>query len=226
MPIRVLIADDHPVVRSGYRRLLSLEPDMDVVAECDTGEAAYQWLLDHSADVVVLDLSMPGRGGLDTLQRLRMRSPEIGVLIFSMHDTSTLVQQAFDFGATGYLSKRSAPEEFGHAVRKVAAGQRYLSADIASALACDTADLPHMQLSQREFILFQQLARGRAVKQLADDFNLSLKTVYNHQTSIYRKLGVDNAAQLMQYALQHGLLAHGAETPLAPPSVVPALTTK
>ncbi len=109
MPIRVLIADDHPVVRSGYRRLLSLEPDMDVVAECDTGEAVYQWLLDHSADVVVLDLSMPGRGGLDTLQRLRMRSPEIGVLIFSMHDTSTLVQQAFDFGATGYLSKRARP---------------------------------------------------------------------------------------------------------------------
>ncbi len=112
-------------------------------------------------------------------------------------------------------------------MRKVAAGGRYLTADSDQRkLACDTAHLPHMQLSQREFILFQQLARGRAVKQLADDFNLSLKTVYNHQTSIYRKLGVDNAAQLMQYALQQRPAGTRRRVPLAPPSVVPALTTK
>lgn len=206
MSIRVLLADDHPVVRSGYRRLLSLENDIDVVAECDTGEAAYQWLLSNGADVVVLDLSMPGRGGLDTLQRLRMRSPELGVLIFSMHEQASLVQQALDFGATGYVSKRSAPEELSHAVRMVAKGNRYLSSDLKGLLAEAQTDLPHQQLSQREFILFQQLAQGRSVKHLADEFNLSPKTVYNHQTSIYRKLGIDNAAQLTQYALRHGLL--------------------
>lgn len=206
MSIRVLLADDHPVVRSGYRRLLSLENDIDVVAECETGEAAYQWLLSNTADVVILDLSMPGRGGLDTLQRLRMRSPELAVLIFSMHEQATLVQQALDFGATGYVTKRSAPEELSHAVRMVARGTRYLSEDLKDSLEEASSDLPHRQLSQREFILFQQLAQGRSVKQLADEFNLSPKTVYNHQTNIYRKLGVDNAAQLTQYALQHGLL--------------------
>ena len=210
MAIRVLIADDHPVVRSGYRRLLSVEADIDVVAECETGEAAYQWLLHNAADVVVLDLSMPGRGGFDTLQRLRMRSPGLGVLIFSMHETPSLVLQALAMGATGYVSKRSAPDALAHAVREVAAGRRYLSAEVAGALVRHDAELPHSQLSQREFIIFQHLAMGRSVKQLAEDFSLSPKTLYNHQTNIYRKLQVENAAQLMQYALRHRVLVeHG-----------------
>lgn len=212
MPIRVLIADDHPVVRSGYRRLLSVESDIEVVAECDTGEAAYQWLLNNPADVVVLDLSMPGRGGFDTLQRLRMRSPDLGVLVFSMHETPSLVQQALDMGATGYVSKRSAPEVLAHAVRDVAAGRRHLSAEVAGTLDRAEGEVANFGLSQREFIIFQHLAMGRSVKQLADDFNLSPKTVYNHQTHIYRKLQVENAAQLTQYALRHRVVVeHGPD---------------
>lgn len=214
MPIRVLLADDHPVVRSGYRRLLSLEADIEVVAECDSGEAAYQWLAESSCDVVVLDLSMPGRGGLNTLQRLRLRNPELGVLIFSMHDMPALVRQVLDFGATAYVSKRSAPEELCQAVRHVARRERYLSEDLRESMVRPAGELPHTRLSQREMVLFQQLALGRAVRQIADEFHLSPKTVYNHQTAIYRKLGVDSAAQLIQYALQHRLL-EAASAPAA-----------
>lgn len=208
MPIQVVITDDHPVVRSGYRRLLSLEPDISVVAECETGEDAYQWFCQHTADVLVLDLSMPGRGGLDALRRIRLRCPQLAVLVFSMHDNAAMVQQVLASGATGYVSKRSAPEELCDAIRAVAAGRRHLSPDIQVLVAQEPAEQPpHTQLSQREFIIFQHLALGLSVKQLAEDFHLSPKTIYNHQTQIYRKLSIDNAAQLMQYALQHGLLA-------------------
>lgn len=209
MPIRVVIADDHPVVRTGYRRLLSLEHDIEVVAECGSGEDTYEWFSQHEADVLILDLSMPGRGGLDTLRRLQARAPALAVLVFSMHDNPALIRQVLDLGAIGYVSKRSAPEELSLAIRQVARGQRYLSPEL-SALTPPTA--PHQQLSQREFVIFLQLAQGQSAKQLADDFKLSPKTVYNHQTHIYRKLAVDNAAQLTRYAIEHGLLAATVET--------------
>ena len=213
MTIRVVIADDHPVVRSGYRRLLSLERDMEVLAECGSGEEACDWLAQHTADVLILDLSMPGRGGLDTLRRLQARLPGLAVLVFSMHDNPALVRQALALGATGYVSKRSAPEELSLAIRQVARGQRHVSAELAEAVS---PPAPHLQLSQREFMLFLQLAQGLTAKQLADDFHLSPKTVYNHQTQIYRKLAVDNAAQLTRYAIEHGLLAQPVEPDPAP----------
>lgn len=208
MPIKVVIADDHPVVRTGYRRLLSLEKDIEVVAECGSGEDTYEWFCQHEADVLILDLSMPGRGGLDTLRRLQARSPALAVLVFSMHDTPALIRQVLDLGATGYVSKRSAPEELSLAIRQVARGQRHLPAEMANTAP---SPAPHLQLSQREFVLFLQLAQGASAKQLADDFKLSPKTVYNHQTQIYRKLAVDNAAQLTRYAIEQGLQPPGVE---------------
>lgn len=205
MPIQVVIADDHPVVRTGFRRLLSLEPDIEVLTECSTGEDAYHWFARHCADVLILDLSMPGCCGLETLRRLNAREQRPRVLVFSMHEAPAMVNQAFDLGATGYVSKRSAPQELADAVRAVAAGRRYLSEGIEN--PASPANTQRSPLSQREFIIFQQLARGVSAKQLAEQLHLSPKTVYNHQTQIYRKLAVDNAAQLTQRALQLGLLA-------------------
>jgi DNA-binding NarL/FixJ family response regulator len=205
--LRVVIADDHAVVRTGYRRLLELEPGLQVVAEFADGESAYLWLAKHPADVLILDLSMPGQGGLATLRRLRRRLPELRVLIFTMHDSPVLAAQLLKAGANGYVTKSSAPESLIVAVHKVAAGEQVLSADMATAMHKTQDDLPHQRLSPREFDIFLMLAQGMAVEDIAHQSNLSVKTASNYQTTVRQKLGLNGALEMYRYAQTHGLLA-------------------
>ncbi len=204
--LKVVLADDHAVVRTGYRRLLELEPGVEVVAEFGDSDSVYAWFADHLADVLVLDLSMPGRGGLETLRRLKARDGGLKVLVFSMYDTPTMVSQTLQAGADGYLTKSSAPETLIDGVREVALGGRYLSEDAAAALARGNT-APHAALSPREFDIFRQLASGQSVEDIAARLFVSTKTVSNHQTTIRQKLGLASSLDMYRYAARHALLA-------------------
>jgi len=207
-PIRVLLVDDHAVVRAGYRRLLELEPDCRVVGECADGDMALDWLQragpQPDADVMVLDLSMPGRSGLDLLRRVAIRWPAVRVLVFSMHDNPAMVMQALKAGAAGFVTKSSEPEVLVQALRRVARGDdAVLSPDVAGAARSPAAQAPHEALSPREFEVLQGLVAGEAVDSIAARLHLSAKTVANYQTLIRQKLGVNTAVELLRYAQQH-----------------------
>jgi DNA-binding NarL/FixJ family response regulator len=205
-PLRIAIADDHAVVRTGYRRLLELDGRMRVVAEFGDGESAYQWLCTNEADVLILDLTMPGRGGLATLQRIRQRLPALRVLVFTMHESAELAEQTLRIGAAGFITKSSAPESLVVAVHEIAAGGRPISPDVANALADATEAAPHAALSPREFEIFLLLARGDSVETIAATRCLSAKTIANYQTSIRQKTGLASSLEMYRYAEAHGLV--------------------
>jgi len=204
--LRIAIADDHAVVRTGYRRLLELEPGLDVVAEFGDGESAYQWLQQYPADLLILDLSMPGRGGMETLLRLRARSIDTAVLIFTMHDSPDIVAQALRAGAAGFVTKGSPPEMLVDAVRKIAAGHIALSEDIARPRT-DTDPMPDRNLSPREFEIFRLLAEGEEVTNIARRLCLSEKTVFNYQTTIRQKTGLGSSLDMHRYASRRRLIS-------------------
>jgi DNA-binding NarL/FixJ family response regulator len=207
--IRVLLADDHPVVRSGYQRLLGMEADLRVVGEAASGDEAYTLHQAQSPDVLVTDLSMPG-GGLELIRRVMRRDPRAQVLVFSMHDSASLVRQAFEAGARGFLTKASPPESLVDAVRALAAGRRYLGPELPASLlepaAGAAASNALSALSPREFEIFRLLAEGRSASECAQALKLSPKTVANHQTVIKDKLGVSTSAALAHLALLHGVI--------------------
>ena len=207
--LRVALADDHAVVRAGYRRLLELEPDIAVVAEYGDADAAYGGLTadEDAVDLLVLDLSMPGRSGLEVLRRLAQRLPDLPVLVFTMHDSAAMVGQCLKAGAAGFVTKSSSPEVLVDAVRRVARGERVLSPDVARHAPGRGAEAPpHAELSSREFDILQQLLAGRGVEEIAQMLRLSAKTVSNYQTQIRQKLGVGTAVELLRYGREHGLL--------------------
>lgn len=206
--LRVAIADDHAVVRTGFRRLLELEPNVTVVAEFGDCETAYTWLCANRADILVLDLSMPGRGGLETLRRLKARVPTLKILVFSMHGAPAMVSQAMQAGADGYLTKSSAPDALISAVLDLGAGGHPLSQEAARALneAGNDSLAPHLVLSPREFQVFTLLAQGLAVDEIAGRLCVSAKTVANYQTAIRQKTGLGNALEMFRYARTHALL--------------------
>ncbi|MEF7613018.1 response regulator transcription factor [Aquincola sp. MAHUQ-54] len=207
--IRVLLADDHPVVRSGYQRLLGMEADLRVVGEAASGDEAYALHQAQMPDVLVTDLSMPG-GGLELIRRVMRRDPRARVLVFSMHDSASLVRQAFEAGARGFLTKASPPESLVDAVRALAAGRRYLGPELPASLlepaAGAAGDDALSALSPREFEIFRLLAEGRSSSECAQALKLSPKTVANHQTVIKDKLGVHTSAALAHLALLHGVI--------------------
>ncbi len=206
--VRVVLVDDHAVVRSGYRRLLELEDGLRVVAEFGDGESAYAWLAQQGADVVVMDLSMPGRGGLDTLARLKQRHGDLRVLVFSMHDSAAVVAQALRAGADGYLTKNSAPEVLVQALWRITRGERVLSEDVRAAqtLPPQAQGSPLDLLTPREFDVFRRIVEGAGVEQIARTLCLSYKTVANYQTSIRQKLGVTTPVEMMRLAQRLGVL--------------------
>ncbi|WP_353092623.1 response regulator transcription factor [Methylibium sp.] len=208
-PLRVALADDHAVVRAGYRRLLELEADIAVVAEYGDAESAYNALAGGSAgddiDLLVLDLSMPGRSGLELLRRLSQRRPDLSVLVFTMHDSAAMLDQCLRAGAAGFVTKSSAPEVLVTAVRLAARGEIALSPDVAALAARSEGGPPHTRLSSREFDILQQLLAGRGVEEIAQTLRLSTKTVANYQTRIRQALGVGSAVELLNYAREHGL---------------------
>jgi len=208
--IRVLLVDDHAVVRMGFRLLLQSTAEMSVVAEADSGEAACQLYLELKPDVVVMDLAMPGMGGLEALRRIRARDARAQVLTLSAHDDPMHARRALQEGALGFLSKRSAPEALLEAVSVVAAGRRYLDSALAQKLALAEFDggakSPVERLSEREFEVFVRLAGGATVQRIALDLNLSASTIGTHLYNIKQKLGVVNQSELTLIAIRHGLI--------------------
>lgn len=205
--IRVLLADDHAVVRAGFRRLLESNPDIEVVAEAGSGEQAYLAYTRERPDVLVLDLAMPGIGGLAALRRIRAQDASARILVLSVHEDALFTTRALEAGALGYVSKRAVPEVLVEAVRAVAAGRQFLEREIAQGLAlARTRAEPINTLTDREFDVFRLLAGGKTVNEIALLLHISPKTAGAHQTAIYRKLGVSNAAQLARLALSQGIV--------------------
>jgi two-component system invasion response regulator UvrY len=208
--IRVLLVDDHAVVRMGFRLLLQSVADMSVVAEAESGEAACQLYAELNPDVVVMDLAMPGMGGLEALRRIRARHANAQVLTLSAHDDPMHARRALQEGALGFLSKRGAPEALLEAVTVVAAGRRYLDPVLAQKLALAEFDggakSPVERLSEREFEVFVRLAKGATVQRIASDLNLSASTIGTHLYNIKQKLGVANQSELTLIAIRHGLI--------------------
>ncbi len=206
-PLHIMLVDDHAVVRAGYKRFIELDPLLQVVAEASTGEEAYGLLETTRIDVVIMDLSMPGQGGFETLRRVMNRFPQQKVLIFSMHENASIAKQALQLGACGYLTKSMQPELIVRAIHDVLGGATPVADSIAEALR-DLSDkkLPHLELLPREFEIFIRLASGESIEQISDKLHLSPKTAANYQASIRKKLNVNSTLELYQYAREHGLL--------------------
>lgn len=199
-----MLVDDHAIVRSGFRRLLDQYPDIEVVAEADDAEQAYHEHARLEPDVMVLDLSMPGIGGIELLRRVRSRAPQALVIVFSMHEDAALAQRALTLGAKGYVSKSNTPEVLAEAVLEVAAGRLYLSPDMAQMLAQYRAagrEDPLLLLNAREYEIFRQITAGRSSVEIAAALNLSAKTIANYHTAIKQKLNVSSDVELVRMAM-------------------------
>ena len=208
--IRVLLVDDHAVVRTGFRLLLQSTGGVAVIGEAESGEAACTLYAELEPDVVVMDIAMPGMGGLEALKRLRARHPQVLVLTLSAHDDPMHARRCLAEGALGFLSKRSAPETLVQAVTTVASGRRYLDAALAQKLALaefeGVSSSPVERLSEREFEVFVRLAGGASVQRIAQDLKLSASTVGTHLYNIKQKLGVQNQSELTLIAIRHKLI--------------------
>ena len=209
--IRVLIADDHPIVREGLKQVIARASDMAVAVEATNGQEVLDHIDPDRIDVVVLDFSMPGKSGFDVLKDLRKTHPRLPILILSMHPESELAPRLLRAGASGYMTKESAPAELTGAIRKVHNGGTYVTPALAEKLAQDLAagrhTLPHESLSDREFQVLCMLAAGKSAKEIAQEISLSVKTVRTYRDRIMEKMDVKNDVELTHYAIEHGLLS-------------------
>lgn len=207
--MRILLVDDHAVVRAGFKTLLENQGDLEVVAEAASGEAACRQFVSTAPDVVIMDLSMPGIGGLEAIRRIVARDAGARILVFSMHEDTVFVEQALQAGARGYIGKSSAPVVLVEAVRCIAEGNVYIDPEIAQRLAFQKTsdkDAPIAGLSTREFEIFCLLAEGLSASEAAERLSLSAKTVANYSTQIKAKLGVNTVAELTRLALRSGVV--------------------
>lgn len=208
--IRLLIADDHPIVRAGLRQIAEEDRGISVTAEAATGDEALAALKKVAVDVVLLDISMPGLPFTDTLHRLREDHPSVRVLVLSTHPEDQWAVRALRAGAAGYLTKDHSPEQLLDAVRRVHRGGRYVSPTLAEKLAArlgpDIAGAPHELLSDREFEVLRRLGTGRSVKEVAAELDLSPKTVSTYRTRLMEKMRFSSTSDLVRYAAQHGLI--------------------
>jgi DNA-binding NarL/FixJ family response regulator len=208
--IKVLIADDHAVVRRGLRQILAETQDIMVGGEAATAQEALVLARQDRWNAIILDISLPGGSGIELLRELHKELPRLPVLVLTIHSADQYAVRAIKAGAAGFLTKESAPDKLVDAVRKIAGGGRYISADIAealaSALAGDTSEAPHEALSDRELEVLKLLASGRTVSQVAADLSLSVKTVSTHRTRILKKMNMHTNAELMQYAMRARLV--------------------
>ena len=207
--ISILLADDHVVVRAGYRRLLENTPDIEVIAEVASGEDAYSRYCEQHPDVVVMDLTMPGMGGLEASRRILAHDDNAKILVFSVHENEVMLNRALDLGVLGYISKRSASLVMIEAVRQVASGEMYVGQEMMPFLVRRTTSPDSERvagLSPREFEVLRLLADSKSVSDIADLLNLSPKTVGHHMTHIKTKLGIDNIAGLTRLAIRLGII--------------------
>ena len=209
--IKVLLADDHSIVRAGLRRIVEESGDMQVVAEADDGREAIELVKKSDPDVAVIDISMPGLDGLEVINQLQSRHPELPILVLTMHEEGQYVVRAIQAGAMGYLTKQSAPEQLVNAIRKVKDGQRYLTDDAAEALALRVARGSDGQslldsLSMREMQVLRRLALGQTNREIARAYHISIKTVDTYRARLLKKLGLRNNAELSRFAMQNQLI--------------------
>jgi len=209
--IRVLIADDHPIVREGLKQVIEKSPDMRVAGEAESGQEALDLVGREDWDVLILDFSMPGKSGLDVLRELRTGHPKLPVLVLSMHPEAELAPRLLKAGAAGYLTKESAPKELVNAIRKLHDGGRYVSPALAEKLAADLAGgadrPPHELLSDREYQVLLAIATGKSAHDVAADLSISVKTVRTYRDRIMDKLALANDVELTRYALDNKLVA-------------------
>jgi DNA-binding NarL/FixJ family response regulator len=209
--IRIVLADDHAIVREGLKRIVSDAPDFVVAAEACDGTEVMQKVRETEFDVLVLDLSMPGRSGMELIKLVKAEKPKLRILVLSMHQETQYAVRAIKSGASGYLTKESAPAQLEQAIRKIAGGGAYISAEVAEQLALGAMPgsggaAPHESLSDREFEVFRLLVAGEAPSEIAAKLNLSVKTVSTHKANLMQKMGLANQTDLVRYALKHGLL--------------------
>jgi DNA-binding NarL/FixJ family response regulator len=210
---KVLIADDHAILRAGLKHLLSEHSDMIVAGEAGNGQEVLEKIRAESWDVLLLDMTMPGRSGIELIKQIKQHEPKLPILILSMHKEDLYAVRALKAGAAGYLCKDNAEEQLVPALRKVAAGGLYITPAVAEKLAASMlqgqpdSEQPHTRLSDREYQVFQLLAAGESVTDIATKLNLSVKTVSTHKTHVFEKMGCTNIAELIRYAIQHKLIA-------------------
>ena len=206
---RIVIADDHAIVREGLKRIVSSIEGMDVIGEAGNGTEVMQRVRELAFDVLVLDLSMPGRSGMELIKLARGEKPQLRILVLSMHQELQYAVRAIKNGASGYLTKESAPGQLEQAIRKVASGGAFISAEVAEQLALGAMPgseaVPHESLSNREFEVLQLLVAGVSMTDIGTRLNLSVKTVSTHKTNLMQKMGLQNQSELIRYALKHGL---------------------
>ena len=208
--LRVLIADDHAVVRRGLKQILAETSDIVVSGEATNSREVLEQVSAKSWDVLVLDITMPGRSGLDILKEVKQLAPKLPVLILSMHAEEQFASRVLKAGAAGYLPKESAPEELVKAIRKISGGGRYISSSQAEKLVCQFepgADkMPHESLSNREYEVLRSIASGKTVTQIAEDVKLSVKTISTYRTRLLEKMRMHNSAELTHYAIKNKLV--------------------
>ena len=205
----IVLVDDHAVVRAGVRRLLEQEPLFEVIGEAESGEKAYQILAELKPDVMVMDLSMPGIGGLEAIRRILMRYEKAKILVLSMHEDLSFANQALKLGAKGYLTKNTLADDLVKSIETVTQGDVFLSDEIAKKMAMQSISGnqdPVHELSAREFEIFRLLAEGLDIDAIASTLNISSKTVSNYQTMIKQKLDINTPIELIRYAIKVGVI--------------------
>ncbi|MEJ7931905.1 response regulator transcription factor [Ramlibacter sp. AN1015] len=213
--IRIVMADDHAIVREGLKRIVESVTDFQVVGEAGDGAEVLRLVRETDFDLLVLDLSMPGRSGMELIKLVKAEKPRLRILVLSMHQESQYAVRAIKSGASGYLTKESAPGQLEQALRKIAAGGAWISPEVAQQLALGAMPggggetPPHESLSTREFEVFRQLLAGQSVTEIAQRLSLSVKTVSSHKSNLMHKLGVHSPAELVRYAMRHGLEEEG-----------------
>ena len=207
--LRIILVDDHAVVRAGYNMLLKNAPEITVVAEASNGEEAYQLYSAHKPDVVVMDLSLPGIGGIEAIKRICSRDNKATILVFSMHEEVIFVEQALQAGASGYITKSTDPQLLVDAIIRLSKGEKYIDAELAQRLAYEKSrgqDSLLSDLSTREFEIFCMLAEGSNTSEIAKRLCLSYKTVANYSTQIKSKLNVSTVADIARLAIRHNII--------------------
>ncbi len=209
-PVKVILVDDHAIVRAGFRMLLSTEDNIAVIAEADRGEAAWRLYLEHNPDVMIMDLSMPGIGGLETIRRICNKDSNAKILAFSVHDEKVYVNRAIQAGAKGYICKNSAPSVLIEAIQAIAAGELYIDPAFSKNSADQAAETDYnaiiASLSAREFDVFLLLAKGFTAHKISEELCLGYKTVANYGTQIRSKLKVSSVAELAHIAIVSGVM--------------------
>lgn len=207
--IRIVLADDHAIVREGLKRIVSDAREFEVAGEAADGNEVLRLVRERDFDVLVLDLSMPGRSGMELIRMVKAEKPRLRILVLSMHQESQYAVRAIKSGASGYLTKESAPAQLEQAIRRIAGGGAYITAEVAEQLALGampgSEGPPHESLTDREFEVFRLLVEGVAVSEIAARLHLSVKTVSTHKSNLMHKLGLANQSELVRYAMKHGL---------------------